>query len=787
MVADYEGRPATKQTEVKLTYDDKNLYIFYKCIEPKAKFLIARVKEKDGPIWNDDCVELFISPSFGKTYHLIINSIGSLYDSEIEVNDQTIRGYVTNISYDSHARVKTYIDKDYWSVEISIPFRSLNSSPVSGTYWKINFAREDKVSGVNSSYSRLISSFYQPEKFSKIFFGDKSATLVRSFKIGFVNPLAIKRSSPLYKELLSDEPGNYTVYIWNHNMNKSMQSKEIQEKFTDEEWEEEVAKQLEELGQAGIMGPPLPWAKEESCMKYYKKYGMKRKCCTESIAMISCAVRNGAEVLNKKAVEEKKAKPYVSLIDPAYVDCVIKEIIRCANKYKNKPYISTIEGQDEPHIPYIQGKISEMGPKMKQWNNEVLNKYGFGKYSMPAPNDPSYWKHPETHPFQRIAFSRWASDKYAETKKLMYETLKKIAPNLKYVGCDFWFMSGFIPYDYSIFGRYSDMVSCDPYASSAERREGRGIYNHGFGTKLLKDLSGKPTITVVQAFHYAGYTPKPDDLREWVSQALKNGASRIEFYEYCSRYNHPEFYKEMLRISKIVTTMNKVKIPKDADTAIICCLDSEAAENANGDQIYTAYAILGEKIGCWFDFISDRQIERNEKDLSKYKIVYLPLGKYMEKSVVKKIEKYVKNGGILLIGDPEAFSYHIDGSSLSMYREKLTGAELKKETFKADKIVINDQVYPILKKNSIYEKIHLAHSVVLLSNKVKVITRFPNGKEAVLENKYGKGKVIYFCANPFAPDVVLIDSKIKELFETIQKNAGAKTGRPIWRFLLPKE
>jgi len=143
-------------------------------------------------------------------------------------------------------------------------------------------------------------------------------------------------------------------------------------------------------------------------------------------------------------VEERNARPIISLIDPVYVDCVIKEIIRCANKYKDKPYIWTFEGQDEPYIPPIIGKISEMGPKMKEWNNEVLNKYGFGKYSMPAPDDPSYWEHPETHPFQKIAFNRWMSDKYADTKRQMYEALKNVSPELKYVCNDFWFMYPYI-------------------------------------------------------------------------------------------------------------------------------------------------------------------------------------------------------------------------------------------------------------------------------------------------------------------------------------------------------
>jgi hypothetical protein len=352
-------------------------------------------------------------------------------------------------------------------------------------------------------------------------------------------------------------------------------------------------------------------------------------------------------------------------------------------------------------------------------------------------------------------------------------------------------MSGFIPYDYSLFAKYTDILSCDPYASSAERREGRGIYNHGFSTKLLKDLSGKPTTTVVQAFDYAGYSPKPSDLREWVSQALKTGATGIEFYEMAEKYGNPALYEEMLRLSKIITTMKKVELPENADTAIICSLNSEAAVDANGDQIYAAYSILGEKVGSWFDFVSDKQLERNEIDLSQYKIVYLPLAKYVEEPVVTKLSDYVKKGGILVVGDPEAFSFNKKGESLAEYREKLCGAKLEKETFRASDIVItslqplNKEKFSILKENSIYDKIHLAHSLTFTTGRHKTVAEFSNGKAAVLENEYGKGKVIYFAANPFAPDIILINSKISDFFELIQKRADAKTGLSIWNFLLP--
>ena len=798
VTADYEGRPAKKQTVVRLARDDRNLYLLARCEEPDVKRLVAERKGKDNPsVWEDDCVEVFLSPAYGRTLQFIVNSIGTLYDSEILVNDQSMAGSVTNARWDSQAQVGALVGKDHWTVEMAIPFAALGPAPAAQTEWKINFAREEQRTGELSTWSRLIGAFYQPKSFSTLAFTDDGAVLTRSGTTGPANPFAVARPHALYAELLSGRPGNYTTYMWDSTIWKPNLPKTVQERFSDEQWKSEVLDMLKRKGEAGISGTPLPWAvdgrtfdrTEAYCMEDFEKYGTRRKYCTESSAAARIARENGAEILNRNPDQQHAA---VSLIDPAYVGGVVREIIQGAAKFKGKPYLWSIEGRDEPYIYPIQGKIAEMGPKMTAWNEAVLNRYGFGRYAIPAPNDPAYWAHPETHPFRRIAFARWYSDAYADTKRQMYEALKKTAPQVEYVGNSFWLMSGFTPFDYSLFARYSDRLAGDPYASSAERREGRGIYNHGFGTKLLKDLGGKPVTTIVQAFSYAGYTPKPDDLREWVSQSLKTGASRIEFYESGERYGNPPLYQEMLRLAKIVTTMKQVNLPDDPDTAILCSFDSEAALEANGDHLYTAYSILGEKLGAWFEFVSERQLERKEKPLSRYRIVYLPLGKYLSEPAARQVADYVRGGGTLVIGDPEAFAYHRDGTSLAKYREELTGTRPGKETFNADAVRVTGvkallgKALPIARKDGMYAEIHAGHRVALAGGGARVLAEFAGGAPAVVENRAGKGKVVYFAANPFAPDVVLMDSPISDLFRVFQEEAGTRLGRPIWQFMLPK-
>ncbi|MBU2652445.1 MAG: hypothetical protein KKA81_16080, partial [Bacteroidetes bacterium] len=297
------------------------------------------------------------------------------------------------------------------------------------------------------------------------------------------------------------------------------------------------------------------------------------------------------------------------------------------------------------------------------------------------------------------------------------------------------------------------------------------------------------------------------------SQALRNGATYINFFDgentnggESSPYNRPDRYKMMLNIARQMKNMNQIKIPNDPDTAIFFSSDSHSSQGnqATADEVYTAYSLLGEKIGSWFDFISDTQIERGIKNLDKYKVLYIPYGEYQRNSIIDKIEEYVKKGGIVIAGDPRIFSWDINGDDLSKRREQIFGISLKsKSEAKEIKItdasgysgIKKDMVLPIFKRQ-IFEiqqeglKVKTtdnAYHITVTDKKAKIIAAYPDGEPASVERNYGKGRAIYFAANPFTPESILGESAWSQFFLSIQKNVGAKTNRDIWRFLLPIE
>jgi len=74
---DYTESP---QTIWKLMWDEKYLYVAYQCEDAN---LLAEKRDRDGAIWDDDCVEIFILPNsrFRTYWEFIINPYGSIYDS----------------------------------------------------------------------------------------------------------------------------------------------------------------------------------------------------------------------------------------------------------------------------------------------------------------------------------------------------------------------------------------------------------------------------------------------------------------------------------------------------------------------------------------------------------------------------------------------------------------------------------------------------------------------------------------------------------------------------------
>jgi len=613
-----------------------------------------------------------------------------------------------------------------------------------------------------------------------------------------------RTANPLFNQLLSSEPGGYTVTSWTHNLNRANLPEALRDSFPDDAtWEKQLEKTYTESAANGLGYLDLPGGiagtsttrTAEFHRELNRLYGVKFDVWTEGSASISAAVTNGAEVLNPSAVA-KGGKPGVSLVDPKYVEAQEKILVELAGRLRGEPFVNMYYGKDEPSVHIPEGKAEQWGGYGRQMADEVVNGYGFGKFAAPTPKEPGFDSDPNK-PLRWIAYNRWAADKFCETRARLAKALHAVDPKAVYSPADHWFMSGFVPHDLPKMASFTDLFDIDPYASSAERKRGRGVYNHGFGPKFVSDLTGKPVRSIVQAFDYAGYTMNPEDLREWVSQSLRCGAAHINYYTMDNpQYNAPDRWKMMLHLSKVITTMNRVALPADPDTAILYASYTHMSQGAStgADQLYTAHALVGEMAGSWYRFIADTQLERGERDFKGCKVVYLPLGKYMTPEATAKIEDYVRGGGVLVCGDAEAFSRDLQGNDTSAARERILGIRLGAPKTAA-KLLLTPNFADGARSGLALPLFDIelwgrksrgrARSIAVVDKSAVVIGTYPEGFPAIVKRKLGKGLVITFAANPFAPEVCVEKTQWPSVFKAMQKGFGCKVDRTIWRFALP--
>ena len=78
-----------------------------------------------------------------------------------------------------------------------------------------------------------------------------------------------------------------------------------------------------------------------------------------------------------------------------------------------------------------------------------------------------------------------------------------------------------------------------------------------------------------------------------------------------------------------------------------------------------------------------------------------------------------------------------------------------------------------------------ARVIELADPKAEILGIYPDGSPAIVLHKLGKGRVITFAANPFAPQVTVDQSAWPAAIKGLQQSLGCKVDQPIWHFALP--
>lgn len=158
---------ATKQTFLKVVYSDEAIYVGIRCEEPEVDEIQAKFKDGDVKICGDDSVEAFLFPKDAETYfQFMVNTEG------YRANTKDLQGSLPLWNW----QAKTYKGKDFYSMEIKIPFEIFFAVPEKDDAWKINIARNTLTSGDRYTcwpYLKKLLGFHDTARFGKLVFPEE--------------------------------------------------------------------------------------------------------------------------------------------------------------------------------------------------------------------------------------------------------------------------------------------------------------------------------------------------------------------------------------------------------------------------------------------------------------------------------------------------------------------------------------------------------------------------------------------------------------------------------------
>ena len=130
-------KPGAMKTTARVLFDPTHLYVAWECEEVDTASLRQRAADRDGQVWADDSVELFVTGDRRLGYfHFAVNPLGTLFDSRSTPSKRD------DTSYDSGAAAKATVQPGKgWTVTLSVPLKDVGAYVGEGQKWIMNLNR----------------------------------------------------------------------------------------------------------------------------------------------------------------------------------------------------------------------------------------------------------------------------------------------------------------------------------------------------------------------------------------------------------------------------------------------------------------------------------------------------------------------------------------------------------------------------------------------------------------------------------------------------------------------
>ena len=156
------GRRAAHATRFALLTDGVRLFVGAEMSETDPDRLVARIRERDGNVYRDDCVQVFVRPPGpGPDYFCFsVNSTGTVRDTR-----------QLDARWNADLRVGTQVGERTWSVELALLLADLELTPAAAEgSWGLNVTRVRRAGGKAelSTFAAIRGTFHQPDLFASL-------------------------------------------------------------------------------------------------------------------------------------------------------------------------------------------------------------------------------------------------------------------------------------------------------------------------------------------------------------------------------------------------------------------------------------------------------------------------------------------------------------------------------------------------------------------------------------------------------------------------------------------
>ena len=145
-----------KQTRFRAGYTADGIYAAIVCEEPDPDDIVAVLGDGEA-IWDEDSVEVFISPDGTGESQFVVSAAGSRTSPGTPLGWEAVTG----------------LAEGAWCVELFVPWGLVGEAPAAGGQWRLNVARTIRTTGdapLHTTWSPLAASFHEPQNFLPVRF-----------------------------------------------------------------------------------------------------------------------------------------------------------------------------------------------------------------------------------------------------------------------------------------------------------------------------------------------------------------------------------------------------------------------------------------------------------------------------------------------------------------------------------------------------------------------------------------------------------------------------------------